>query len=93
LTLAGLAALSIAGAPSPKTCWIIATSPVPPGKFKAVADIGRQHGITVEAHFAERLPADQAARLLENPISSFSMPPAATCRMPSKASWARRWMA
>ena len=65
LTLAGLAALSIAGSTLAENLLIIATSPVPPGKFKAVADIGRQHGITVEAHFAERLPADQAARLLE----------------------------
>ena len=62
LTLAGLAALSIAGSTLAENLLIIATSPVPPGKFKAVADIGRQHGITVEAHFAERLPAVQAAR-------------------------------
>lgn len=45
---------------------IVATSPVPPGKFKTVEAVARQYGITVEARFAERTPADQAAKLLEN---------------------------
>ena len=44
---------------------IVAASPVPAGKFRTVIDIGRQHGIAVEAHFAERLSAGQAAKLLE----------------------------
>ena len=35
LTLAGLAALSIAGSALAENLLIIATSPVPPGKFKA----------------------------------------------------------
>lgn len=43
---------------------IVAASPVPPGKFKVLTELARQHGITVEAHFAERLTAEQAATLL-----------------------------
>ena len=45
---------------------IVATSPVPPGKFKAVSEIGQKFGLTVEAKFAERIPAEQVAKLLEN---------------------------
>jgi cobaltochelatase CobN len=41
----------------------IATSPVPPGKFKTVAEIGQKFGLTVESRFAERIPADQLATL------------------------------
>ncbi|WP_295008030.1 cobaltochelatase subunit CobN [uncultured Dechloromonas sp.] len=44
---------------------IVATSPVPTGKFRTVVDAARQHGLSVEAHFAERLSAEQAAKLLE----------------------------
>ena len=44
---------------------IIATSPVPPGKFRVVAEAARPYGITVEAHFAERLSVEQAAKLLD----------------------------
>ncbi|MBN8462038.1 MAG: cobaltochelatase subunit CobN [Dechloromonas sp.] len=42
---------------------IVATSPVPPGKFRTVTEIAQKHGLTVEARFAERIPTDQVATL------------------------------
>ena len=42
---------------------IVATSPVPPGKFRAVSEIAQKYGLTVEARFAERIPPDQVATL------------------------------
>lgn len=43
----------------------IATSPVPPGKFKAVAELAGKHGLQIEAHFAERIPADRLDTVLD----------------------------
>ncbi|MDD2664692.1 MAG: cobaltochelatase subunit CobN [Dechloromonas sp.] len=43
---------------------IIAASPVPPGKFKVLSEIGRQFGVTVDARFAEQLPPGEASQLL-----------------------------
>ena len=42
---------------------IVATSPVPPGKFRTIVEIAGKHGLTVDARFAERIPADQVATL------------------------------
>ncbi|MFH1659474.1 MAG: cobaltochelatase subunit CobN [Pseudomonadota bacterium] len=61
-----LAALCLGQGAIAENILIIATSPVPPGKFKAVSEIGQKFGVTVEAKFAERIPADQIAKLLEN---------------------------
>lgn len=43
----------------------IATSPVPPGKFKVIAEIAQKYGLTVEAHFAERIPPEKLATLFD----------------------------
>lgn len=43
----------------------IAASPVPPGKFKAVAELAGKHGLQIEAHFAERIPADRLDTVLD----------------------------
>lgn len=44
---------------------VVASSPVPPGKFKHLSEIAQKYGLTVEAHFAERLSVDQSASLLD----------------------------
>ena len=43
----------------------VTTSPVPAGKFKVLKEIGAAHGFTVDAHYAERLPADQATSIMQ----------------------------
>jgi cobaltochelatase CobN len=59
------AALLFAAAAPAESILIIATSPVPPAKFRPVAEIGAAHGFKVAAHFAERLPADQIDSLFK----------------------------
>ena len=61
-----LGALCLSHSAIAENILIVATSPVPPGKFKAVSEIGQKFGFTVEAKIAERVPAEQAAKLLEN---------------------------
>ncbi|MDD2741223.1 MAG: cobaltochelatase subunit CobN [Rhodocyclaceae bacterium] len=45
---------------------IVATTPVPPGKFRTISEIGQKYGLTVEACFIERLSPDQSSNLLQN---------------------------
>ncbi|MCK6412961.1 MAG: cobaltochelatase subunit CobN [Azonexus sp.] len=51
--------------PTGPSLLFIATTPVPPGKFRVLTEIGQKHGLTVEAHFIERLGGEQAAKLLQ----------------------------
>ena len=64
--LLGVAAVFLSLACQASNVLIIAASPVPPGKFKVISEIGQKNGLTVAFTFAERLSADQAAKLLAN---------------------------
>ncbi|HOI52944.1 MAG TPA: cobaltochelatase subunit CobN, partial [Azonexus sp.] len=57
--------LSIAGNVFAQSVLFIATSPVPPGKFKVITEIARKHGLNVEAHFAERIPPEKLDALFD----------------------------
>lgn len=54
---------ALADAP-PAPLLFIATSPVPPGKFKVLGEIAAKHGLTVDTHFAERLSGEAAGKIL-----------------------------
>ena len=60
------ASLLLSAGASAQSILFIATSPVPPGKFKVIAEIAQKHGLTVESHFAERLPAEKLDTLFDN---------------------------
>ena len=49
----------------PKNILFVAVSPVPPGKFKMVKEVAAKYGLTVEAHFVERIPPNLADTLLD----------------------------
>ncbi|KZC15611.1 cobalt chelatase [Rhodanobacter sp. FW510-R12] len=59
-----LVALALASlfAPGPSaqatSALFVATSNVPPGKFKVLEEIARPHGMTVEVRYLDKLPAD-----------------------------------
>lgn len=53
------ALLLFSGAAFAQSILFIATSPVPPGKFKAIAELADKHGLKIEAHFAERVPSER----------------------------------
>ncbi len=59
-----LLTLAAAGARADALLFI-STSPVPPGKFLKLAEIGAAHGFRVEHRQAERLPAEQDASLFQ----------------------------
>lgn len=57
--------LLCAGQAAAGNVLFIATSPVPPGKFKVIAEIAQKYGLTVDAHFAERIPPEKADTLFD----------------------------
>lgn len=59
------AAFFLSGNVFAQSVLFIATSPVPPGKFKVIAEIARKHGLNVEAHFAERIPPEKLDALFD----------------------------
>ncbi|MFC5300742.1 cobaltochelatase subunit CobN [Azospira restricta] len=63
LRLAAFAAALIGTAAEADTVLFVSTSPVPPGKFTKLAEIGAAHGFKVESRQAEKLPADPDASL------------------------------
>lgn len=54
------------GSASAQSVLFVATSPVPPGKFKLLKEIAAAHGLAVEAQFAERIPPNRVDTLLDN---------------------------
>ena len=58
------AALLFNGAGHAESLLFIATSPVPPGKFHTVAEVGAKYGFKVESRFAERLTPAESEKLL-----------------------------
>ncbi|RIX49603.1 MAG: cobaltochelatase subunit CobN [Rhodocyclales bacterium GT-UBC] len=59
-------ALLLAGSGHAENLLIIATSPVPPAKFKPLGEIAAAHGFKVEARFAEHIPNEQLASVFNN---------------------------
>ncbi len=59
------AALLFASNAFAQSILFIATSPVPPGKFTVVAEIAKKYGLTVETHFAERIPPEKIDTLFD----------------------------
>ena len=53
-----LLALAPLGAAQAASVLFIATSNVPAGKFRQLADIARPHGITLQVRYLDKLPAD-----------------------------------
>ena len=58
LVLAPLAPLGTAQAAQAAQVLFIATSNVPAGKFRQLAEMARPHGIALQVRYLERLPAD-----------------------------------
>ncbi|MCX8146116.1 MAG: cobaltochelatase subunit CobN [Azovibrio sp.] len=56
-----VALLFFSGAALAQSVLFIATAPVPPGKFKAIAELADKHGLKIEALFAERIPVERQA--------------------------------
>ena len=53
------------GAAQAASVLFIATSNVPPGKFRLLADIARPHGIDVQVRYLGKIPADADAGLFQ----------------------------
>ena len=53
------------GAAQAASVLFIATSNVPPGKFRLLADIARPHGIAVQVRYLGKIPADADAGLFQ----------------------------
>lgn len=53
------------GAAQAASVLFIATSNVPPGKFRLLADMARPHGIAVEVRYLGKIPADADAGLFQ----------------------------
>ena len=64
LALCLLAFLPVGGAQAASVLFI-ATSNVPPGKFRLLADIARPHGIDVQVRYLGKIPADADAGLFQ----------------------------
>ncbi len=53
------------GAAQAASVLFIATSNVPPGKFRLLADMARPHGIDVQVRYLGKIPADADAGLFQ----------------------------
>ncbi|HEY8608432.1 MAG TPA: cobaltochelatase subunit CobN [Noviherbaspirillum sp.] len=60
--LAVLASL-VCGAAQAASVLVVTSSPVAPGKFRMLAEFASPHGIRIEAHYVEKLPAEVDAGL------------------------------